>query len=73
VRFPSFPIYASAEMSLSSRLLLLDLWRNMIQVKDKGGEFNQLPQFRECRDVRKLRIVRARNGVGCDTDRVKGW
>jgi hypothetical protein len=73
VSLTSFPNSASAEMSTSEELSELGMERNMIQIEVKIGEFNQFPQFCECRDVRELIKLLTKNGVERDTDRGEVW
>jgi hypothetical protein len=47
-------------------------WKE-IQIEPKSGEVNQFPQFRECRYIPELIIVRTRNEVEGDTDGGKDW
>jgi hypothetical protein len=63
VRLPSFPNYASAEMSVSFSLELLRIELNVIQAEGKGSEVTQFSQLREWRYVREHVIGRTRNVV----------
>jgi hypothetical protein len=73
VSSPSFPNSASAEMSVSFSLLLLEMELNYIQHEVKGGQVIEFTQIREGRDACELLIVITRNGVECYTDKGTGW
>jgi hypothetical protein len=69
VRLLSFPSSASAEISISFKLLQLCLEWNVIHRNGKGSEVTQFPQFCESRDVREILTLITMNGVECDTSR----